>query len=162
VSTKKYKGENAKLLEIRDLLIENGHNLRIKTSGYSMYPFFKPGEVVEVQCHDIQSFNIGDVIVFRSVQNFVAHRLITKKTINNKLILTTKGDSMLRADKSITSTDIVGKIISFEKNNKSINFQNNYYKRINYLLAKISYLSAVLFWFTVRFIGVYRRIFNKK
>jgi hypothetical protein len=68
----------------------------IPFSGYSMYPFLKPGDRLVVRRVPAAVLQVGDILVFPGEDNrMTAHRLIK---LSPEGVAVTKGDSMFRAD----------------------------------------------------------------
>lgn len=75
----------------------------------SMYPVFKKSDVVVVKEQD--EYKVGDVIEYKKGEGFVAHRIVAYDETTG--IYTTKGEFYgAPDDKSVTKSDINGKIIA--------------------------------------------------
>ncbi|HNT28385.1 MAG TPA: S24/S26 family peptidase [bacterium] len=69
-----------------------------------MSPSIKPGELVHVSPVQHDRLTSGDVVVFRSKDAFVAHRLMWRRGF----VARTKGDNNAYGDPPISVFDIVG------------------------------------------------------
>ncbi|MDP4267904.1 MAG: signal peptidase I [Bacteroidota bacterium] len=119
-------------------LLESGHLLDIKTTGESMFPEFRPGDIVRIKKESSFNINKGDVVVYKTDKCFIAHRVIKKFNIGKELYFITKGDSNRFRDNPINYNNILGKIIIRKRNNKIICFDNiNIYLR-NKIIALLS------------------------
>jgi len=107
--------------------------------GRSMLPTIKQDQKVKIlKTKDVK---IGDIIVFKIKNkknkiNRIIHRIV--KINGNEVI--TKGDNRFNCDVSITSKEILGKVIKV--GNKSID--KNYYDLINPFIARISKYSMII------------------
>ncbi len=70
----------------------------------SMLPSIKPGELIHIAPVTHDHLRPGDVVVFRSGEVFVAHRLVWKRGF----VARTKGDNNAYCDPPISVFDIVG------------------------------------------------------
>lgn len=70
----------------------------------SMLPSIKPGELIHIAPVQHDRLTSGDVVVFRSNDVFVAHRLVWRKGFMAR----TKGDNNAYCDPPISVFDIVG------------------------------------------------------
>ena len=70
----------------------------------SMLPSIKPGELIHIAPAQHDRLTGGDVVVFRSGEVFVAHRLVWKRGF----VARTKGDNNPYCDPPISLFDIVG------------------------------------------------------
>lgn len=128
------------LLQLSSEIIHRGCCLRFMAKGHSMHPFIKDGEVVVVKPIGIFEIKKGDVILYHTSLNMIAHRVIKRKRENNKIMLVTKGDSNLNFDTLVQENNILGKIIAIEKPNGTINLDCNKWYICNYMIAIYSLL----------------------
>lgn len=84
--------------------------------GTSMLPFYKNGDLAIVVQQTFEQIHKGDIIVFKLQEEYLAHRLI-KKNIKN-CTLQTKGDACKQYDCPIAFDEIMGKVVSFERDGK--------------------------------------------
>lgn len=136
--------KSSDLLQLSSEIIHRGCCLRFMAKGHSMHPFIKDGEVVIVKPIGIFEIKKGDVILYHTSLNMIAHRVIKRKRENNKIMLVTKGDSNLNFDTLVQENNILGKIIAIEKPNGTINLDCNKWYICNYMIAIISIYKDVL------------------
>jgi signal peptidase I len=77
----------------------------------SMYPLLKPGDRLVIAPVNWKKCHIGDIIVFREEHHLVAHRLLFRYNIRERVILYQKGDSM-PCGAFIRPGQIVGKALA--------------------------------------------------
>jgi signal peptidase I len=110
--------------------------------GNSMRPFIKKSDIVTVKPIKFAETRIGDIIVYtRSVEHgFTAHRLIRKRrNAQGREFLFTKGDVSIHGDFPVYPEDIYGKVVTIERNGKSINLETRFRCSLGYLIAYLSY-----------------------
>ena len=80
--------------------------------GHSMYPFFLDGDLVVISREDINKIELGDIIVYRTLEGkMIIHRVIGKRKIAGNIALTVKGDNNPLPDiPPITKSKLVGKV----------------------------------------------------
>ena len=105
---RKFKG-------ISEYLLANGYNVRIKTSGFSMFPLIWTGDKVTISPQ--KDVNIGDVIVFSRDGRMVGHKVVRIFEKSSIQYCQTRGDSFFRLDEPITAGRILGKVVRIERGN---------------------------------------------
>ena len=76
----------------------------------SMNPVFYRGDVLLIEKCDIDTIDVGDILVFKNNNSVVTHRVIKREVVNNSIKLTTKGDNNKAKDDIIsTSSNVIGK-----------------------------------------------------
>ena len=122
-------------------VLGRGRTLRFKAKGGSMSPFIRNGDVVEVVPVKTK-INLGDIVLYRSSYgNPVVHRVIQR---SNESIIT-KGDSLSSSDQPVLSKQVLGRVVSVEKNGWRIRLDTPMGKLINVLLATISPFSFLIY-----------------
>ncbi len=122
-------------------VLGRGRILRFKAKGGSMSPFIRNGDVLEVVPFK-GKINIGDVVLCRSSYgNPVVHRVIHRNTES----IITKGDSVPGSDQSILSKQVLGRVVTVEKNGRYIRLDKPVGKLLNILLALISPFSSLIY-----------------
>ncbi|MBP1676414.1 MAG: transporter related protein [Bacteroidetes bacterium] len=136
----KISNNSAEIREWAEELLDNDRHLKIKMTGYSMFPTFKAGDygIVE-KCH-IDEIHRGDIIVFRKKNGYVAHRLIQK----NESTLITKGDFNYQYDPKVSVSELWGKITSYERAGKTYFIANGLQKMLALNFGKLSATSGHL------------------
>ena len=132
-------------------LLNNGHRVRFKAPGYSMYPTILHEDVITVEPIRPEVVQVGDIVLYRNENSVIAHRVIK---IENKSSLHTdsqfsvlslprgmppsaapfrgfhwgpqsffilRGDARPACDDPINARQILGKVISVERNGRCMN-----------------------------------------
>ena len=126
-------------------LLNSKNEITLRLNGYSMFPFLKAGDIGTIKKRSIESLKIGDVIVFKSENSWIAHRLIRKELLKDGYILLAKGDAQKRADKPLSTDDYIGKLTSFNRNGTVINVEGKFRSTVGVLISKTSTLNTLLF-----------------
>jgi signal peptidase len=105
-------------LSLRKQLIENNHSVKIEASGYSMFPFLRKGDLQTISPVPIEDIQVGDVVVFEHINNWISHRVIAIQRTNNEISLTLRGDTCMQIDSPVTRENYIGKTVSFERAGK--------------------------------------------
>jgi len=101
-----------------DNLLKDGRTTLFKMNGNSMFPVLKDGDVGMVQQCDPEKLRIGDIVVFKSRDKFVAHRLIKIQKKGTLTFFTARGDKNPINDPPFTAEALAGQIIQFTRGTK--------------------------------------------
>jgi signal peptidase I len=121
-------GSTKAIREIFIAQLRKGNSIRMIIKGRSMHPFINRNDIVTVKPIKFDQAKIGDIIACtRSVEHsFTAHRLIRKRRdAQGREFLFTKGDVSIHGDFPVYPEDIYGKVITIERNGKSINLETS-------------------------------------
>jgi|GEM_PF-659579 len=106
--------EFPKILE--PLFATKGFKFKIK--GFSMYPTLYKGDDVEVEPAAKEAIERGDLLIFQKEDYLICHRLVEIFERNGETGFRTKGDAGTRSDPPLKWQQILGKVISIERNGK--------------------------------------------
>ena len=102
--------------------------IRIKPSGYSMYPVIIPGrDYVYIDKADFGSLKKGDVVLYRDIGKgsiYVLHR-ISKITVDG---IYTVGDNQSKMEGPFTKEQVIGRMVAMDRNGKHIEAENILYR----------------------------------
>jgi hypothetical protein len=115
--------------------LDRDHSIRFRAPGDSMYPTICDGDVVTVMPIDTASITIGDIILYRHRSGVTAHRVmrILKRSEKNSrsglkgpqdrsssetLDFLLRGDAAINDDAPVSSQQILGKLVSIERNGR--------------------------------------------
>ena len=127
-----HKREKIKEELWRQTLLD-GHTMRYRALGGSMYPFIKNGSILTVKPGG--RIFIGDVIVCKGKNGIITHRVIRKKDVHGKIFIITKGDSLKHPDLPVTPSDILGKVVRMENGAKEVRMDSFLRRCSNYAIA---------------------------
>jgi signal peptidase I len=112
-------------IEVSTELLRQGQTVRFKAPGRSMNPTIKEGETITIQPAAPSAVSKGDIILYSFERGFIAHRVLR--------ILRRKGDApcfIMRGDASdatdypVAAQQVLGKVISVEREGRSIDLYN--------------------------------------
>jgi len=108
-------------------LLKDGYNVNFSAPGHSMYPTIMANEKILVAPIDPTAVRMGDIILYRANGRLVAHRVALIKKMKNDAInpdsdwsFILKGDASPTCDQPVKVEQILGKVISIERNGCSI------------------------------------------
>jgi signal peptidase I len=111
-------------------LLRNGYKVSFSAPGHSMYPTILANETLVVEPVEPLDVHKGDIVLYRSNGNLIAHRVKgvvrdgkTKEysTLLRSLSFILRGDAARTPDEPVTSEQVLGKVISVERNGHMIN-----------------------------------------
>ena len=128
---------NKKLIvDFAESILENNHTLGIRTTGYSMYPALRPGDIGHIEKCMPTEIKVGDVVVFKSNGKLIAHRLVAIDDVAGTFL--TKGDKNKFFDTPFATDAFVGKITSFERKGRKISIDSFGMSVFRYLALRFS------------------------
>lgn len=84
---------------------------RLLCLGSSQWPILRDGDEIEIQSVGVSTLRVSDLVVFRSGNLQVCHRILYKKRMGGGAWFYLKGDAKARADGWITASTIQGKVV---------------------------------------------------
>ena len=103
-------------------------------------PFLRKDDVITIDKGNINEIKIGDIVVFKNENRWIAHRLIKKCTKNNKKYLLTKGDTCWHTDLLFSENNFIGKVASYSRKSKQYDLNTTIFKFKGLFLARLSIL----------------------
>lgn len=120
----------------------------LNVSGKSMFPWFRPGDVVFVRRADFSRLSSGDVVVFERDGRLCMHRVLSFRISAGRepgpLSVVTKGDAVAEADEPMYTQDFRGKVEFLYRNGREIRLGSAWRKLFGKCLAVVS--PASRFW----------------
>ena len=110
----------------------------INASGFSMWPFLRPGEKILVKRIPVEDLRIGDIILYRVTSQVVCHRLVKKIKDKGKYLLYARGDNSDSSPELINEKMLLGKAVGILRNGKMINLAARRQQFINWLIIGIA------------------------
>lgn len=104
--------------ELAGEALRNSGTLCLRATGHSMVPTIWPGDLLTIRPASVHDFETGDIVLFRSRERFVAHRVVTTMNTSAGPRVQTQGDSVACADFPISEGDVLGKVAFIERNGK--------------------------------------------
>jgi polysaccharide export outer membrane protein len=122
------------------MLKENG-NIKVPVTGDSMSPVLRTGDTIYVESTEAGSLSVGDILVYKSEGNMVAHRLIRILYKNGRYMFLTKGDTFSYVDSPLPESDLVGRVYAAGKFGMKLDLKKgifSIFNRLSYLLSPLS------------------------
>jgi signal peptidase I len=112
---------NHLLLDLSTELLGRGKRVRFRAPGRSMYPTIRENEAITVEPVAPQDVKVGDIILYRSEQSVVAHRVMRIETgKGDTLRFILREDTLGTLDAPVEAEQILGKVVSVERAGRSI------------------------------------------
>ena len=99
-------------------ILAKGSSVKLRTSGYSMFPFIRKNDVLIISPIKNSKLKRGDIIAFTIKSELVAHRIIKFE----KHLIITKGDGNMHFDQPLTTDQIFGIVDQHLRNGKIISW----------------------------------------
>jgi hypothetical protein len=150
------------LLDIAAQILSKGCGVRIRARGWSMYPFIKHGDVIEVEPVEASLVRIGDIILCCDDEDrLVAHRVVKRSSRDPQATLVTKGDWTPRMDRLVYPEQVLGRAVAVERRGKRIRLNTGARWLIQVSWARMSPHSRWLYHPVRRCVHAVHRVMNK-
>lgn len=100
-------------------LLSQGQLVRFRPSGNSMHPTIKDGEAITVAPVNASDIKRGDILLYVTGRGVTAHRVSKINNFSTSFIL--RGDATGSSDEAVEFDQILGRVISVERDGRSIN-----------------------------------------
>lgn len=120
------------------LLLQKGEPVEIMLTGHCMKPFLHEGDLITVKPVRAQALACGDVAVYHINGRLKAHRFLRFVTIDGIRHIITKSDRRYGYDPPVPASDFLGVISQVQQGNRTIDYESGTWRRINFLLGKLS------------------------
>jgi signal peptidase I len=99
--------------------------VRLRVLGTSMVPSILPGDLVTIRQASLDEICPGEVILFSSKGRLFVHRVVDRKVTADpessmEARLITRGDRLRHDDPPISSPDLLGRVVSIERDNRKV------------------------------------------
>lgn len=112
---------NHLLLDLSTELLGRGKRVRFRAPGRSMYPTIRENEAITVEPVAPQDVKVGDIILYRSGESVVAHRVIRiERGKGDTLRFILREDTWGTLDTPIEAGQILGKVVSVERAGRNV------------------------------------------
>ncbi len=96
---------NAEMLGLIEELLEQGKKVRLTIKGNSMKPLLRDGlDQVEISIPDEREIIKGAIVLFRYGNDFLLHRVISRK--ENQIFL--RGDNVFQSIETVNTEQVIG------------------------------------------------------
>jgi len=103
-------------------LLRQGKSIRFRATGRSMYPTIREGEAITVEPITPSSVRTGDIVLYRSAGQHVAHRVTRVEREGGRSVrFVLRDDTSGIRDETVTSEQILGKVVAAERGGRTVN-----------------------------------------
>jgi signal peptidase I len=143
--------------------------VRLRVFGTSMVPAMLPGDLVTVRRATMDEISAGEVVLFAQNGRLFVHRVVSQKAIvpagkTEDACLATRGDRLHHEDPPVSSLELLGRVISLERDNRKIALEmrepRGTFARLLRASDRATYLYVRMFagWRSLFFRGVKCRV----
>jgi signal peptidase I len=129
------------ITDVIDSDLTIGDHIRFLVTSNSMQPILSIGDTIIVEIINGKQAHIGDILLFKRSNDFLAHRVISK-TVGGWI---TKGDNNTLPDPPTNINEIVGRVKFVLGTQQTINLYTRKWQVLNRLLANLSDLESLAF-----------------
>jgi signal peptidase I len=126
------------ITELIDTNLAVGDQIQFMVVSNSMSPLIRAGDSLVADIIKPDAIKPGDIVLIRREADFLTHRAL--KLINHRWL--TKGDSTVEMDPRSKTNNIIGRVVTIHKPDRSIQLQTGQWTRLNPILARLSRLEA--------------------
>ncbi|HEX3376054.1 MAG TPA: S24/S26 family peptidase [Candidatus Acidoferrales bacterium] len=125
-------------------VVRNFGEVRLRVLGTSMVPSVLPGDMVLIQRAALQEILPGEIAVFLREGRLFVHRVVERKkmfvaeSVDEELCLITRGDRQRDCDSPVNSSELLGRVICIERNQREIKVSPNKMIRLTARLLQTS------------------------
>jgi hypothetical protein len=127
-------------------LLQDGYKVSFCAPGHSMFPTIMANETIMVEPIEPGTVQMGDILLYRTNGRLIAHRVVGmyKPFSNDSLAVSDlggrssilshccffifRGDACAVCDEPVTAGQILGKVVSVERDGVSIDLYDSWYK----------------------------------
>ena len=80
--------------------------LRLRVTGWSMFPSVRPGDTLMIERVELDSVDCGDIVLFERGGQLYVHRVVRKSGAK----ILTRGDAMPQADPEVEEQELLGRV----------------------------------------------------
>lgn len=102
--------------ELAGEVLRSSGKLRLGVTGWSMLPTLWPGDTLIIEQADSSTVNAGDIVLFVREERFFVHRVVN----GPGQPIQTRGDAMPQMDPPVSDRELLGRVVSIERNRKFI------------------------------------------
>lgn len=113
---------DAAFIDVVTDLLRRGHSVRFRARGGSMYPTIREGEAMTVAPVEPAAIRRGDVILYRSGQGVIAHRVAgVERGADGALVFVPRGDASTSLDEPVEKSALLGRVVAVERDGRALN-----------------------------------------
>src|ERR1700676_2666491 len=141
--------ENASKALVEEVVRSIGE-VRLRVLGTSMVPAMLPGDLVSVRRAGLDEISAGEVVLFLQNGRLFVHRVVGRNVVSaagntQGPYLTTRGDRLRHDDPPVSSKELLGRVVSIERNNRHIELASHGSNSLFALLIRASDRATYLY-----------------
>lgn len=148
------------IVTLSERLLQRGLHVRINAGGQSMFPYLRPGDLLEVEPAKLLELKPGDIVVFRRGKNLIAHRLHRLEGSGETLTGVSIGDSGVWQDEPLKPEMVPGRVVARIRNGEHKSLRTPQALRYGRLMVRLYPLPQLAAQFRLRVSRVFRRAGN--
>ena len=126
-------------VELTAELLNRGCCIRFQATGHSMYPAIKDGEIIKVEPVEPSQIKKGDILLYRVKKGVIAHRVVHIERRNGgPPFFVLRGDSLEACDGIVEPRQVIGRVISVERNGHDYKLNGVHAKLLQHLRFCVS------------------------
>ncbi len=95
----------------------------------------------------VEDLRVGDIILYRSNNQMICHRLVRKITCGSGYLLYTRGDASSNLGEPITEEALVGRVVGVLKNGRILIRSGRWYYFVNrFIVGFTPFLTLIRRW----------------
>jgi signal peptidase I len=96
-------------------VVRNFGEIRLRVFGASMVPSILPGDLISVQRAVVSEISCGEIVMYVREGRMFVHRMVGRTDSPELSLLITRGDRLRYNDPPVSSSELLGKVISIER-----------------------------------------------
>jgi hypothetical protein len=112
------------LREACTALLSSGQRARFRATGLSMDPTIRDGDILTVEPMDPGEVRPGEILLYRTPQGVVAHRLVRCEKAEAQLVYIFRGDASGTCDPPVSFGEVLGRVIATRRGRRSRSLLN--------------------------------------
>jgi len=106
-------------------IVRSFGEVRLRVFGTSMAPSILPGDLILIRRASLQEISPGDVVLFLQKGRLFVHRVVDRKVAATaecpeESCLITRGDRLRHEDPPVSSSELLGRVVSIERNTRKV------------------------------------------
>lgn len=126
-------------------ILHGNTSIKLPVRGDSMSPLLRTGDTICVEPVTAESASVGDILVYKSEGNMVAHRLVRILRRNSRCVFLTKGDTFPHIDRPLNESELIGRVCAVEKFGIRFSLMRGLFSIANRLSHLLSPFSSFLY-----------------
>ena len=128
-------------------LLQSGQSVRFKAPGKSMKPTIREEETITVEPVIPMKVCKGDIILYNNNTGVIAHRVVRilrKDTSQPPDSFILRGDASIADDKPVAAAQVLGKVISVERNGRTMDLYSRRVKTMRLARLLVSRFKRII------------------